>query len=130
MVRPERRVVLAGESPVRVSAGAPGSRLRSQGEIRAARRSVESPCKRGEQISGLQQSVNAIASTDYQPKGVWESRAAHGTAKATDSIPERNGCWISPGSQAVARWERTARNRRDPTRQPSQAKTERIKSDD
>src|SRR5215467_7212024 len=91
MVRPERRVVLAGESPVRVSAGAPGSRLRSQGEIRAARRSVESPCKRGEQISGLQQGVNAIASTDYQPKGVWESRAAHVTALGNrqHSGPER-----------------------------------------
>jgi hypothetical protein len=30
--------------------------------------------------------VNAIASSYYQPKGVWESRAAHVTAKATDSI--------------------------------------------
>jgi hypothetical protein len=34
MVRPERRVVLAGESPVRVSAGAPGSRLQPSGVIR------------------------------------------------------------------------------------------------
>ena len=35
--------------------------------------------------------VNAIASSDYQPKGVWEGRAAHVTAKATDSTlePER-----------------------------------------
>src|SRR5215831_4257269 len=47
--RRERRIVLTGESPVRVSAGAPGSRLRSQGEIRAARRSVKGPCNRGEQ---------------------------------------------------------------------------------
>src|SRR5215470_14692054 len=59
MACPERRIGLTGESPVRVSAGAPGSRLRSRGEIRAARRSVESPCKRGEQTNGLQQSVNA-----------------------------------------------------------------------
>ena len=43
MVRPERRVVLAGESPVRVSAGAPGSRLQPGGEIRPAERSVKSP---------------------------------------------------------------------------------------
>jgi len=97
MARPERRIVLAGESPVRVGAGAPGSRLRSQGEIRAARRSVKSPCKRGEQTSGPQQSVNAIASTNSQPKGVWESRASHVTAKATDSILGRNECWILPG---------------------------------
>jgi hypothetical protein len=33
--------------------------------------------------------VNAIASSDYQPKGVWEGRAAHGTAKATDNILAR-----------------------------------------
>ena len=36
--------------------------------------------------------MNAIASSDYQPKGVWESRDAHSTAKATDIIlarPER-----------------------------------------
>ena len=127
MERPERRIVLAGESPVRVSAGAPGSRLRSRGEIRAARQSVKSPCKKGEQTNGPQQSVNAIASTNYQPKGVWESRAFHVTAKATDSILDRNECWISPGSQAAARWERAVRNRRDPTWQPSQAKTGRIR---
>jgi len=41
--------------------------------------------------------VNAIASTDYQPKGVWESRAFHVTAKAIDSILDRNECWILPG---------------------------------
>jgi len=29
--------------------------------------------------------VNAAASTDYQPKGIGEGRAAHVTAKATDS---------------------------------------------
>jgi len=57
-----------------------------------AERSVESPSfKEGEQTSGPQQSVNAIASTNYQPKGVREGRAAHVTAKAIDSIsvPER-----------------------------------------
>ena len=40
----------------------------------------------GEQTDGPQQSVNAIASSHYQPKGVREGRAAHVTAKATDSI--------------------------------------------
>jgi hypothetical protein len=129
VARPERRVVRTGESPVRVSAGAPGSRLRLRGEIRATRRSVKSPCKRGEQTDGLQRSVNAVASTKYQPKGVWESRASHVMAKATDSILDRNGCWISPGSQAAARWERITRNRRDPTRQPSRAKAEHIRSE-
>jgi len=104
MVRPERRVVLAGGSPVRVSAGAPGSRLQPGGEIRPSRAECQKPCNMGgEQTGGPQQSVNATASTDYQPKGVWEGRAAHFTAKATDSIPSRNECWTSPGSQAAAR---------------------------
>ena len=39
----------------------------------------------------------AIASSDYQPKGVWEGRGAHITAKATDSIRGRSGCWTSLG---------------------------------
>ena len=43
MVRPERRIVLAGESPVRVSAGAPGSRLQPEGEIRLSRAECQKP---------------------------------------------------------------------------------------
>jgi hypothetical protein len=93
MVRPERRDVLAGASPVRVRAGSPGSRLQPGGEIRLAERSVKGPSrKKGQQISGPQQTVNAEASTDLQPKGVWEGRDAHCTAKAKDSILARNGC--------------------------------------
>jgi len=45
MVRPERRVVLAGESPVQVSAGAPGSRLQPSGEIRPSRAECQKPLK-------------------------------------------------------------------------------------
>ena len=41
--------------------------------------------RRGEQTNGPQQSVNAIASSDFQPKGVWESHAAHVTANAASS---------------------------------------------
>src|SRR2546428_7392499 len=128
MVRPERRVVLAGESPVRVSAGAPGSRLQPSGVIRPRRAECRKPLK-GEQTSGPQQQVNAAASSNYQPKGVWEARAAHITAKATDSILDRKGCWTSSGSQAVARWDRVMRNRRDPTWQPGRAKTAGIRPD-
>jgi hypothetical protein len=57
MVRPERDRVrvdrfrccirLAGGSPAAVSAGAPRSRLRARGEIRASERSVESPVRAG-----------------------------------------------------------------------------------
>ena len=45
MVRPERRVVLTGASPVRVSVGAPGSRLRPEGEIRPSRAECRKPLK-------------------------------------------------------------------------------------
>ena len=44
-MRPERRVVLAGGSPVRVSVGAPGSRLRPEGEIRPSRAECRKPLK-------------------------------------------------------------------------------------
>src|SRR5262245_19063143 len=87
MVRPERRVDLAGASPVRVSAGAPRSEIQ-EGEIGPADGGVKSPCKRGEQMSVPQHKVNATASSDYQPQSVGEGRAAHVTAKATDSIPD------------------------------------------
>ena len=46
MVRPERRGFLAGESPVRVSAGAPGSRLLSGGEIRPYEAECQKPLKK------------------------------------------------------------------------------------
>lgn len=45
MVRPEGRVVLAGASPVRVSAGAPGSRLQPGGEIRPRQAECRKPLK-------------------------------------------------------------------------------------
>src|SRR5690349_19596377 len=45
MVRPERRVVLTGESPVRVSAGAPGSRLQPGGEIQPSQAECRKPLK-------------------------------------------------------------------------------------
>jgi hypothetical protein len=32
--------------------------------------------------------MNAVASSDYQPKGVWEGRADHVAAKATDRTQE------------------------------------------
>jgi hypothetical protein len=45
MVRPERRDFLAGERPVRVSAGAPGSRLQAGGEIRPCEAECRKPLK-------------------------------------------------------------------------------------
>ncbi len=45
MVRPERRDLLAGESPVRVSAGAPGSRPQAGGEILTGQAGRRKPVK-------------------------------------------------------------------------------------
>jgi len=45
MVRPERRVVLAGASPDRVSVAAPGSRLQPGGEIRPSQAECRKPLK-------------------------------------------------------------------------------------
>ena|SRR5208283_3195611 len=88
MVRPESRVDLAGESPVRVSAGAPGSRLQPEGETRPS----QAECRKPLQERGAKQRaatiVNATASSHFQPKGVREGRADHFTVKAIDSIPE------------------------------------------
>jgi len=86
MVRPESCTRLTGESPVRVSAGAPGSRPQLRGVILGATAGRQEP-RRWEQGSGPQPSqVNAAASSDYQPKGVREGRAAHITAKAIDNV--------------------------------------------
>lgn len=41
--------------------------------------------------------MNAAASSYLQPKGVWEGRAAHITAKATDSIPDSERMLDLPG---------------------------------
>lgn len=41
--------------------------------------------------------MNAVASSDYQPKGVWEGRADHVTAKATDSTQELERVVDLPG---------------------------------
>ena len=84
--------VLTGKAPER-----PEADSRREEKSDRAKRSVESLCKRGEQTSGPQQSVNAIASSHSQPKGVWEGRAAHITAKATDSTPEPERVLDLPG---------------------------------
>src|SRR6266436_5034734 len=84
MVRPERRVLLAGERPVRVSASAPGSRPQAGREIDLTRAGCQEPALAGSKPAGRNK-VNASASSQYQPKGVREGRAAHITAKATDN---------------------------------------------
>jgi len=138
MVRPDeaagigpavsRCIDLAGGSPVRVSAGAPGSRPRFVGEIQRAERGVGSLRERGEQESGPQR-VNAAASSDYQPKGDWEGRAGHVTAKATDSVLDPERALDLPGVWAAARSDRSVWNRRGPTRRPASGEAVRISAE-
>ena len=126
MVCPESCTDLTDERSVRVIAGELGSRPRVCEEICTFERGVKS-LQEKEAKKRAATLVNAIASSDFQPKGDWEGRAGHATAKATDRIlgPER--ILDIPGVEAAARFERAVRNRRDPTRQPSQAKTGRIR---
>src|SRR3990172_849596 len=126
-----RRVELAGESPTRVGAGAPGSRPQAEREIASARAGRRKPGTRDrEQSCGPQRVVNAEqASSDYQPKGDWESRAGHFAAKAmhNDRVPERS--LGLPGVVAVARSDRSTRNRRGPPSQPAFGEAARISAE-
>ena len=126
-----RRVELAGESPARVGAGAPGSRPQAEREIASARAGRRKPGARDrEQSCGPQRVVNAEqASSDYQPKGDWESRAGHFAAKAmhNDRVPERS--LGLPGVVAVARSDRSTRNRRGPPSQPALGEAARISAE-
>jgi len=99
----------AGESPVPVGVGAPGSRPPEPGEILVAEAGCQEPLVR-EQARG----PHAAASTDKQ----WGGRAAHVTAKAIpgDLVPKRSSG--SSGVWAVARVQGEVRNRRDPSAQP------------
>src|SRR4030042_6418577 len=76
-------IVPAGESPVRVSAGAPGSRPPAAVERPLVEAWCQKPLGR-EQDGGPQHQVNLAASTHLQ-RG---SRAAHVTAKATSAARE------------------------------------------
>jgi hypothetical protein len=53
--------------------------------------------REGSKPAGRNKDVNVIASSYYQPKGDWEGRAAHDTAKATDSTPEPERVLDFPG---------------------------------
>jgi len=105
-------IVPAGESPARVSAGAPGSRPPAAAE----RPSVEAWCQeplRREQDGGPQHQVNPAASTHTQ----WGSRAAHVTAKAMSAARKtgEESAGGSPGVWGAERRQGTVGNRRDPS---------------
>jgi len=85
MVRPESWIKPAGESPVRVGAGAPGSRPRFVVERRRAERGVKSlfvKCCFALEGASVRAVVPSGASPAASSKLQRESRAGHVTAKA------------------------------------------------
>src|SRR5258708_6829680 len=91
MVRPERRVVLADERSVRVSAGAPGSRLQPEGEIQPSRAECRKPLKergaRKRAATLSERCSHDILSAERCLKG--PSRSCHGEGNRQQSGPER-----------------------------------------
>ncbi len=127
MVRPERRVVLAGASPVRVSAGAPGSRLQPEGEIRPSRAECRKPLKerganrRAATISERNSLV--ILSAERCLGG--PSRSFHGEGNRQHARPER--MLDHPGVAGGGTSEQSNAEQERPTWQPCRAKTGRIR---
>ena len=103
----------AGESPVPVSAGAPGSRSPSSGRDPDDEAGCRKPLRR-EQARGPQHQVKPAASTEKQSG----SRAVHFTAKATsdEQAPERSSGL--GGVEGAARVQGAVRNTRDPSARP------------
>ena len=91
MVRPERRVVLAGGSPVRVSAGAPGSRLQPGGEILSSRAECRKPLQeRGANRRAATNSErNSLVKLSAERCLGGPSRSCHGEGNRQHSGTER-----------------------------------------
>ncbi len=92
MVRPERRVVLTGGSPERVSAGAPGSRLQAGGEIRPYQAECQKPLKeRGaNQRAATISERNSLVKFSAERCSGGPSRSYHGEGNRQHSgKPER-----------------------------------------
>ena len=88
MVRPARRVVLADERSVRVSAGAPGSRLQAGGEIRPTEAECRKPLKergaRKRAATISERCSHVIVSAERCLKG--PSRSCHGEGNRQHSV--------------------------------------------
>lgn len=113
-----RRVELAGVSPARVSAGAPGSRLPLSSEISPVKRSVESPTlavwpARGEQACGPS-IKRTLQPRDICPRKGEVGRAGHFAVKATDCVRSTGRTRDTPGVGRRARRHSSTRNWRDP----------------
>ena len=119
MVRPERRVLLAGARSVRVSAGALGSRPQPKADMPPARAGRQKPLQktgaRKRAATSSERCSHVILSAERCLKG--PSRSYHGEGNSFRGSERWHVSREEP-------W-----NRRDPTWQPSQAKTERIRPD-
>ena len=91
MVRPERRVVLTGGSPVRVSAEAPGSRLQPGGEILTSQAECQEPLKeRGaNQRAATISERNSLVKLSAERCSRGPSRSCRGEGKRQHSRSER-----------------------------------------
>jgi len=91
MVRPERRVVLTGASPVRVSAGAPGSRLQPEGEIRPSQAECQKPLQEREanQRAATISERNSLVKFSAERCSRGPNRSYHGEGNRQHSRPER-----------------------------------------
>ena len=122
-VRPERRVVLADERSVRVSAEAPGSKFPEGGAIRPYEAECQKPLKgrvARKRAATLSKRCSLVKlSAERCSKG--PSRSHHGEGKRQHS-ENRMEYWTSPGEWAVARFQRRTRNRRDLPWRPCRAK--------
>jgi RNA-directed DNA polymerase len=111
--------VPAGESPVRVIAGEPGSRPAPEVETPTGEAWCQKPSAAqavgGEQQRGPQHQVKPAASSHLQSR----SRAEHVAAKATQRAG-KSGYARSPGGvEGAARAEGAVRNTRGPSAQPT-----------
>ena len=90
MVRPERRVLLASESLVRVSAGAPGSRPQPKVEIPPVRAGRPKPLQetgaRKRAATSSERCSHVIVSAERRLKG--PSRSCHGEGNRQQFGPE------------------------------------------
>src|SRR5580692_11286213 len=91
MARPERRIVLTGESPVRVSAEATGSRLQPGGEIRPSEAECQEPLKeRGaNQRAATISERNSLVIFSAERCLEGPSRSCHGEGNRQHSGSER-----------------------------------------
>jgi RNA-directed DNA polymerase len=105
-----------GEAPVRPEAG---SGAGSRGPVLSG---ASKASEGRERNRSPQHQVKSAASSENQPKGVWEGRAEHVTAKAEDKRSRTGGTLDLPGVWDAGCGEGGERNRRDPNRQPTSGK--------